>query len=88
MGRRILAIFRKEAQDLVTNFNVSFIFVLPFGIVVLFQRMMSEMEAPPSRPLAFFFSGDGRDLRPVDAGRRGAGEADAGGLDALAGHAV
>lgn len=45
MGRRILAIFRKEAQDLVTNFNVSFIFVLPLGIVVLFQRMMSEMSS-------------------------------------------
>lgn len=43
MGRRILAIFRKEAQDIVTNFNVSFMFVLPLGIVILFQRMISEM---------------------------------------------
>lgn len=38
MGRRIWAIFRKEAQDIVTNFNVSFIYIVAIGIVVLFQR--------------------------------------------------
>lgn len=43
MGRRILAIFRKEAQDFVTNFNVSIIFLMPLGVVVLFQRMVPEM---------------------------------------------
>jgi len=43
MIRRIVAILRKEAQDIVTNFNVSIMYALPLGIVVLFQRMMGAL---------------------------------------------
>lgn len=44
MLRRTLAILRKEAQDIVTNFNVSIMYLLPLGIVILFQQVMRMME--------------------------------------------
>lgn len=55
MGRRILAIFTKEVQDLVTNFNVSFVYILPLGVVILFQRMMVEMGSVPITAFGILF---------------------------------
>ncbi len=46
MERRIWAIFRKEAQDIVTNFNVSFIYLVAIGIVLLFQRTIGAVGDP------------------------------------------
>ena len=46
MGRRIWAIFCEEAQDIVTNFNVSFIYLVAIGIVLLFQRTIGAVGDP------------------------------------------
>lgn len=43
MIRRIRAILRKEAQDIVTNFNVSIMLAIPLGIVFLFERLLGAM---------------------------------------------